>query len=211
MARKNRIWFPGAKFHITSRGVRKKALFHDQKDYEYYLRLLAETMLRYPFTLHSYCLMTNHIHLQLETISTPPGNIMRHLHSKYAKYFNNRNDFIGHVFEKRYDAEWIDNPGYEIDVSKYIHLNPLKAQMVDQLEDYPWSSYRAYVLEEENPLLTKKQILSYFSQPQHSQYREFLYSDQPQLHIDENGKFVKNNIKPVISSEKDAMFKIMLK
>lgn len=174
MARKRRAWFPGAKYHITSRGIRKSPLFYDDTDRLHYLNLMAETQIRYPHILHTYCLMTNHIHLQLETIDIPPGKIMHHLHNKYAKYFNKRYDYIGHVFEGRYEAKWIDSAAYELDLSKYIHLNPLEAKMVDQLEDYPWSSCRAYILNEKNSLVTTKQILSYFPTPQSSEYKKFL-------------------------------------
>ncbi|MDV2687007.1 transposase, partial [Alkalihalophilus lindianensis] len=92
--------------------------------------LLAETMNSYPFRLHAFCLMTNHTHLQIETMETPLSTIMKYLNMKYAKYVNKKYDFSGHVFEKRYGAELLDFPEYEIDVSKYIHLNPVAAGMV---------------------------------------------------------------------------------
>ncbi|WP_254119772.1 transposase [Bacillus sp. FJAT-29790] len=192
MARKRRDWFPGAKYHITSRGIRRTALFHDDADRLHYLGLLGETKSRHPFILHTYCLMTNHIHLQLETITTPTGIIMKHLHNKYAKYFNKRNEYQGHVFENRYGAEWIDSAVYELDVSKYIHLNPLKANIVRKLEDYPWSSYRSYVLNEENPLVTTKHILSYFPDPQPKSYDIYLTSGFCDPEIGEDGKINKN-------------------
>jgi putative transposase len=175
------VWVPGTKYHITSRGVRKMALFHDDKDYYQYLSFLQETKQKYPFILHTYCLMTNHIHLQLETIDNPPGIIMKHLHTKYAKYFNRRHDFKGHLFESRYGRQVINRPDYELDVSKYIHVNPLKANMVQNLDDYHWSSYRSYILNERNPLITTKQVLSYFNEPKSLNYERFLkatYLDQ---------------------------------
>ena len=118
--------------------------------------------------------MTNHIHLQLETTNTSPSIIMSNLNTKYAKYFNKKYDYSGHVFDKRYNAGLIDSAPYELDVSKYIHLNPLKAGLVDKLEDYPWSSYRAYVYGEENPLIDRTQIFSYFSEPQAKKYDQFV-------------------------------------
>lgn len=191
LARKRRDWFPGAKFHITSRGIRKSPLFYDDVDREYYLDLLAETKQRHPFKLHTYCLMTNHIHLQLETIDTPTGIIMHYLHNKYAKYFNKRNDYTGHVFENRYGSEWIDSAAYELDVSKYIHLNPLKANIVAKLEDYPWSSYRAYFLREKNPLVTTEQVLSYFPNSTPYEYDQYIHAGFCDPEFDEKGKFVR--------------------
>lgn len=174
MTRKSRNWFPGAKFHITSRGIRKSALFYEEEDYQKYLSLLEETRSLNPFTLYTYCLMTNHTHLQVETLETPPSIIMKNLNTKYAKYFNKKYEFSGHVFEKRYGAELIDTLDYELDVSKYIHLNPLKAGIVKVPEDYPWSSYRSYVHNEQTSLIDTAQILSYFPSPQSQHYEHFL-------------------------------------
>lgn len=196
MVRKRRIWFPGAKFHITSRGVRKKDLFHDAEDRQFYLELLAETKQRFPFELHTYCLMSNHIHLQLETINTPTGSIMQYLHSKYAKFFNKKYEYVGHVFETRYDARWINSAAYELEASKYIHLNPLEAHMVKRLEDYPWSSYRAYIQNEKNPLITKKQIYSYFSDPPHKEYERYVKSGFCEPVFDQHGKFIQVHPQP---------------
>ena len=150
------------------------SLFYVDDDYLEYLNLLKETQVAYPFKLHTYCLMTNHTHLQLETLETPPALIMKNLNTKYAKYFNKKYEYTGHVFEKRYGAELIDSPDYELDVSKYIHLNPYKAGLVKTPEDYPWSSYRTYLHGEESPLIDAKQVLSYFPDPKAELYEKFV-------------------------------------
>jgi putative transposase len=174
LARKLRGWFPGAKFHITCRGIRKSSLFYDADDFLEYLCLLKETQCTYPFKLYTYCLMSNHTHLQLETLETPTGPIMKNLNTKYAKYFNKKYEYSGHVFEKRYGAELIDSPDYELDVSKYIHLNPFKAGIVEAPEDYPWSSYRAYLHGQESPFIDTTQVLSYFPRPLFKHYQDFV-------------------------------------
>lgn len=174
MARKLRNWPPGIKLHITSRGIRQQSLFYEEEDYLKYLSFLKETHKKYPFFLHNYCLMTNHTHLQLETIEAHPGRIMMNLNTNYAKYFNKKYDFKGHVFEKRYWAEMIDSPSYELDVSRYIHLNPVKAGICTAPEDYRWSSCRAYTAGEEFPLLYTKQIQSYFPNPFFPTYEAYL-------------------------------------
>ena len=176
MVRKPRIWFPGAKYHITSRGNRKESIFYDNEDRLKYTELLAETQKRFPFYIYTYCLMTNHIHLQIETIDHTPSQIMKYLHTKYAKYFNKRHELIGHVFQERYGSVLIDNLDYELDVSKYIHLNPLKANLVEKLEDYAWSSYRAYVFQEERPIVQTDKILSYFPDPKRYFYENYVKS-----------------------------------
>ena len=192
LVRRLRRWFPGAKFHITSRGIRKSSLFYDDDDYLKYLSLLKKTQRAYPFNLHSYCLMTNHTHLQLETVETPPSIIMKNLNTNYAKYFNKKYEYTGHVFEKRYGAELIDSPDYELDVSKYIHLNPTKAGMVEAPEDYPWSSYRAYIFGEESSLIDTKQVLSYYPDPKANHYEAFVKAPilTPAFPIEEGDLYV---------------------
>ncbi|WP_141604343.1 transposase [Terrilactibacillus laevilacticus] len=175
MARKNRVWFPGAKYHITSRGIRKMPLFYDDEDRKEYLRLLEETKCRTPFYLHAYCLMTNHIHLQIETLNHPTSIIFRYLNVKYAKYFNKKYDFTGHAFDKRYGAELIDSLDYELEVNRYIHLNPLRAKMVSDLADYPWSSYGIYISSESESIVTTDRILTFFPEPKIENYVKFLF------------------------------------
>lgn len=190
MGRKRRAWFHGAKYHITSRGNRKSSLFYDEDDRIKYLSFLNETMIRFPFTLHSFCLMTNHIHLQLQTSDTSPTLIMSHLNTKYAKYFNKKYHYSGHVFEKRYGAELLDSLDYEFDVSKYIHLNPLKGGLVGALEDYPWSSYHAYVNGEATQLVDTKHLLSYFPAPASKHYEDYIKTPQVDLFLLDNSKVI---------------------
>lgn len=181
MARKERLWFEGAKYHVTSRGIRRGALFYEDQDYEKYLSIVEETMSRHPFILQTYCLMTNHTHLQLQTLETPLSIIMKQLNTKYAKYFNRKYDYSGHVFEKRYGAELLNSPEYEIDVSKYIHLNPLEARMVSAPEDYRWSSCGAYVYGKNLPLIDSRLLLDYFPKPPLRHYQQYLktrYTDK---------------------------------
>jgi putative transposase len=144
LSRDHRIWFPGAKYHITNRGNRRAAIFYDDFDHEEYLELLEKSRKHFPFHLHAYCLMTNHIHLLIETIHHHPKDSMKMLNSRYAMYFNKRHHLVGHVFEGRYGAELIDSAEYVLGVSRYIHLNPFEANMVKKPEDYLWSSYNAY-------------------------------------------------------------------
>jgi putative transposase len=106
--------------------------------------------------------MTNHIHLQIQSHETSISKIMNFINTKYAKYFNKKYHHSGHVFEKRFGSELIDTSEYELELSKYIHLNPLKANMVNKLEDYPWSSYHVYAQLVNSSLVETKQILSHF-------------------------------------------------
>ena len=193
MARRVRLWFEGAKYHVTSRGIRREALFFEDEDYKKYLAYIDETRDRYPFNLYSYCMMSNHTHLQLETLEIPLSIIMKNLNTKYAKYINQKYDFSGHVFDKRYGAELLNSREYEIDVSKYIHLNPVEAGMVIAPEEYPWSSYRAYLYGEgeANHHIDPKPILSFFPEPQPHYYQQYMKSLVTDKFFWEDGKITK--------------------
>ncbi|WP_068675247.1 transposase [Oceanobacillus sp. Castelsardo] len=177
MARKLRVWYPGAMYHITSRGNRRAALFYDESDKQSYLKILEEARFYYPFHLHAYCLMTNHIHLQLETVDHHPQHIMKMLNSRYALYFNKRHRLVGHVFQGRYGAELFETVDYQLEVSRYIHLNPIEAEMVTKPKDYVWSSYGAYISDLKNQHVTTEKILGHFKVPRKEKYRKFVEGD----------------------------------
>ena len=146
MARKKRYWCPGAIYHVMSRGNRKTGLFQEEADYFAFVRNVAEVKKKYPFRLHAICLMTNHFHMEIETEDDEIWKIMHRLLMSYAFDFNKKYNLSGHLFENRYRAHLIDNERYFLEVSRYIHLNPVKAKMVQNPLDYKFSSYANYVL-----------------------------------------------------------------
>jgi REP element-mobilizing transposase RayT len=145
MPRKVRIEFPGAKYHVMSRGDRREDIFQDDVDRQDFIRTLAEACQKTDWQVHAYCLMPNHFHLVVET---PNGNLvagMRWLLSAYTIRLNQRHKLAGHVFSGRYKAQIIDgqSPGYLRVACDYVHLNPVRARMLDKQErlaSYPWSS-----------------------------------------------------------------------
>lgn len=144
MVRKNRVWLPNHFYHIVSRGNRKDVLFKDEKDYRVFMYILQEVYETHPFEIASYCLMNNHYHLQLRSKEHPISKIMALINKRYATYFNARYDLTGHVFEKRYFGEALNTSGNMLEVSRYIHLNSVKAGLTNKPESYKWSSYRYY-------------------------------------------------------------------
>ncbi|WP_462410861.1 transposase [Neobacillus sp. Marseille-QA0830] len=167
-------------YHITCRGNRKFDLFLDEQDFRTYLNLLEETRSFYPFHLHSYCLMTNHVHLLLETVDYPPTDIMKMINFLYAIYFNKRHELVGHVFEGRYKAKLIEDLHHFIVTSRYIHLNPVEANMVDSPELYPWSSYHAFNSDPDpDPHVNTTKLLSNFPEPQKENYQKFVLGLPP--------------------------------
>ena len=144
MARPLRIKYPGAFYHVTSRGNERKDVFKSRRDREKFLDYLASATDRYGAAVHAYCLMSNHYHLLLET---PEGNlseIMRHINGAYTTYFNIKRKRSGHLFQGRYKAILIEADEYLAELSRYIHMNPVKAGMVEKPEQHQWSSYRSF-------------------------------------------------------------------
>lgn len=201
MARKHRPCIPDAMYHVTSRGNRKETLFYDSHDFFKYLSLLKETKESYPFKILSYCLMTNHVHLQIQTQEHQISQIIRVLHSRYARSFNNKYNLVGHVFQGRFHSELISLPDYELEVNRYIHLNPLRANIVKNLDDYPWSSHHAYTKNKPDPLIDDTSyFLSLFPHPQQENYKKFLLSESKPHEIILNN-FRNNSVKQSLDSE----------
>lgn len=176
MARKKRIWYPGAVYHITNRGNRRSDIFRDEEDYEAYLQNLVEVGKRHPFEIYSYCLMTNHVHLQLETKDVEIWHIMKDINQYYTKYFNDKYNLVGHLFEGRYKSELIESDKYNLETSRYIHLNPFKADMVKTPIEYKWSSYRNYMGSEDKKIINEDKILTYFKNKSRILYKNYVES-----------------------------------
>lgn len=145
MARPLRIEFPGALYHLCSRGNARQAIYLDEDDRQKWLLLLGEVCRRFNWVCYSYCQMTNHYHLMMET---PDGNLsigMRHLNGVYTQYFNKRHRRVGHLFQGRYASPLVQKETYLLELCRYIVLNPVRARMVNVAQDWPWSSYRQTV------------------------------------------------------------------
>ena len=172
--RDKRIWYPGATYHVMSRGIRRLTICKDEIDYEIFCMVLKRTKEKIPFKLHSFCMMTNHLHMQITTVNTEIWKIMNYLLCNYARNFNQRHGYCGHLFESRYTSKLIEDQKYFLEVSRYIHLNPVRACMVRNPLDYKYSSYENFFSEEESGLLYRKEILDYFRGNQKEQYRMFV-------------------------------------
>lgn len=144
MNERNRYWFPGALYHVTDRGNHKQDIFLDDDDRLTFFDMLRYTIRKYPFSIHSFTLMTNHYHMMIQTQNVPIGQIMGYVNSWYAKNFNEKYHQTGHLFQGRFKSRLITSDVYCLNVFRYIHRNPLKAGIVSSLEDYKWSSYRTY-------------------------------------------------------------------
>jgi putative transposase len=163
VSRPLRIEYPGAFYHVTSRGNERRTVFQSNRDREKYLSYLESAHERYGAVIHVYCLMGNHYHLLLET---PRGNLSKILHyikGAYTTYFNIKRSRYGHLFQGRFKGILVDKDEYCKELSRYIHLNPVRAGMVKAPLEYPWSSYRYFVGRDKKPKwLTTELVLGDF-------------------------------------------------
>nr|WP_306671054.1 transposase [Endozoicomonas sp. SESOKO1] len=150
-------------YHVTSRGNERKPIYREEVDFNLFLDTLAEVCDRFNWVIHSWCLMTNHYHLVVET---PDGNLsagMRQLNGVYTTRFNRRHGRVGHLFQGRYKAILVDKSSYLLELSRYVVLNPVRARMVDHPGDWLWSSYRYTLGEFDSPdwLATDAMLLQF--------------------------------------------------
>jgi len=145
MARPLRLEFPGALYHVTSRGDRREAIYEDDDDRLQWLDVLSKVCDRYNWRVHAYCLMDNHYHVLLETGDGNLSKGMRHLNGVYTQYFNRRHNRVGHVYQGRFKAVLVEKEAYLLELSRYVVLNPIRARMINNMDQWQWSSYRSTI------------------------------------------------------------------
>ncbi|MEQ1763222.1 MAG: transposase [Pyrinomonadaceae bacterium] len=145
MARKLRVEVEGGLYHVIARGNDRQDIFHSHEDRLKFLSLLAKQKARSPFFVYAFCLMTNHIHLLLERQIDTVGNLMQRVLGGYSRYYNRKYKHVGHVFQARHKSILCQRDRYLAELVRYIHLNPVRAGMVKQPEDHPYSSHREYL------------------------------------------------------------------
>lgn len=147
MTRPLRLEYAGALYHVTARGDRLEDIFFEDEDRRDYLTVLGEVCERFNWVVHAYCEMTNHYHLLVETVDGNLWRGMRQLNGVYTQRFNRRHGLVGHLFQGRYKAILVQKETYLLELSRYVVLNPVRARMVADPADWPWSSYQAAVAE----------------------------------------------------------------
>jgi putative transposase len=154
MVRPLRIEYAGAWYHVTCRGNEKKNIFRDPLDKAKFIEILSSSLKLYGLKLHSFVMMDNHFHLLLQTPEGNLGNFMQRFNTTYTVYFNRRHRRSGHLFQGRYKAILIEKNEYLLELSRYIHMNPVRIREQSQLgvekkrmilNEYPWSSYSGYI------------------------------------------------------------------
>ena len=180
MARSLRVEYPGAVYHITSRGNGRREIYREDKDRELFLEILFQVVSRFGWLCHAYCLMDNHYHLLIET---PKSNLslgMRQLNGVYTQKFNYQNRSVGHIFQGRFKAIVVEKEEYLLELCRYVVLNPVRARACLDPGEWKWSSYRATVGRERVPgWLTVDWVLGRFGSVREQaweRYREFVFA-----------------------------------
>lgn len=184
MARPLRIEFAGAVYHLTTRGNARANIFCDDNDRQQFLALLHNTIKRYDWHCHAYCLMDNHYHLLVETNVPTLSKGMKFLNGTYTQYFNRQHHRVGHVFQGRFKGILVQKDSYLLELARYIVLNPVRAGMVRNASEWPWSSYRATAgYDKSDVYLTIEWILAGFSTARpvaQQRYRDFVTEGEGQ-------------------------------
>lgn len=140
MGRNRRVEFAGAVFHITARRVDRRPLFVDAEDYRQYVALLEFVIADFGWNVIAFCLMPNHVHLLVQIPEPNLGKGMQKLHSRYVRWFNDRHDRKGRLFEHRYHPKLVADELYLATAAQYIDQNPVTAKLCDTADEWPWSS-----------------------------------------------------------------------
>lgn len=201
MPRRRREKCENSIYHIIVRGNNKQDIFLDEKDKIEYLERLKRYQEKYKINVYAYCLMTNHVHLLIYDNGQDISKVMQGLNLSYVIYFNKRHNHCGHLFQDRFKSIMVKRDSYFIEVSKYIHLNPVKANMTQSSEEYKWSSRRIYLGDKDAwRIVDNNRILAYFSndyQESVKLYSEYINSEEAVEEeiastIEQGGETVKN-------------------
>jgi putative transposase len=178
MARPLRLEFPGAVYHLTSRGNARQRIFFSDRDRAIFLDTLSQVIFRYSWSCHAYCLMANHYHLLIETRKPNLSLGMRQLNGVYTQSFNRRHKRVGHLFQGRFKAILVQRESYLLELCRYIVLNPVRIKGDVRMDAWKWSSYRATAGVVPVPeFLSTDWVLGQFGKNRptaHKRYREFV-------------------------------------
>lgn len=193
MARPLRIEYEHALYHVMSRGHRKENIFFTDRDREVFIKKLHESLTKYSAILYCFCLMDNHYHLLIETPYPNLSAFMHYLNASYSNYINAKYKLTGSLFQGRYKSILVEDDSYLLTLSTYIHLNPLRAKLVDDLTLYPWSSYHDYINKEKiHPFVDNSHILKQINPQPYSSFTHDFYHTN--THIDRSLIYGENNV-----------------
>ena len=207
MPRPLRIEYPNAWYHVMNRGAGHRDIYTNKKHRQIFLEVVKETIDQFEIEVHAYCLMNNHYHLLIKTPQGNLGRAMRHINGVYTQRFNRDQKTDGPLFRGRYKALIVEKEAYLLQVSRYIHLNPIAAKITKSLDAYPWSSYLDYINKgQKNPWLTVTEVRAMLNgSKQRLAYMKFVAAGIDQ----ETQAFYEKKNMPVILGSKEFKEKIL--
>jgi REP element-mobilizing transposase RayT len=205
MARKLRVEFPGAIYHVMARGNERKDIFKDNRDKEFFISLFPRAFRKHGLLIHAFVLMDNHYHLLIETPGGNLSTIMKWLNVTYTSYFNWRHKSSGHLFQGRFKDRLVEKDNHMVQCSLYIHLNPFRAGMEERLGNYSFSSIKDYTRFHNNKDLSISTILGILSENTEDSIRQY----KKLLQTEKNKKDPIIDFEEIISGSKDFIRKIM--
>lgn len=209
MPRPNRIHSYTNVYHIIMRGNNKQNIFMENKDFQRFLLILKKYKIKYEYDLYCYILMTNHIHMIINSNKTDISRIMHSIAQEYSIYFNNKYDRCGHVFQDRFKSKCVESKQYLLNLQRYIHLNCVKAG-IGKIDSYKWSSYNEFVKREK--LCKTNLILKLFGNDRKSSIKNFIIFNQKTELSPEEQNISEFEIKKLLSDEEaKEMIQIVIK
>ena len=175
MTRPLRIQYPNAWYHVMNRGRSRAKILHSPEDHLAFIELLREASLQWKVRVAAYCLMLNHYHLLVQTPQANLSRFMRHINGLYTQYYNRTYRSDGPLFRGRYKSIVVEQDRYLLELVRYIHRNPIQAGLVKRLEDYRWTSHKAYISEGNQwNWLHREFVLSMLEENTHKQRQAYL-------------------------------------
>lgn len=169
----NKTHFPGAMYHVMLRGNNKQNIFFQAQDFDFFLERLRVRIEKYGVKVHLFCLMTNHVHLVIEVDKVPLTKVMQSLQTSFTLTINKRHNRCGHLSQGRFIEKLIQNEKYLLELCYYIHNNPVKAKLVQNIDEYYWSSHQAYI-EEQFGWVTTNRVNALINKHAISYYKTYL-------------------------------------
>ncbi len=193
MARRNRVSFAGAYYHIISRGNNLEAIFKDRADRLKFLEILSKYRDKFNLTIFSYCLMTNHIHLFIRTNEANISQAMKMINWSYAVYFNRKYSRAGHLFQSRFISKNVAKNNYFLSLIRYIHNNCVKAKITSKPEFYEWCSHKDYIFSDRSVINGMDEVLSFFGNDIR-EFTSFIKTEIPQKEYTILNRFINENL-----------------
>ena len=203
MSRPLRIEYENAWYHVMNRGRRRETVFSEEADYLDFIELLKESTTMWGVKIAAYCLIPNHYHLLIQTPNANLSRCMRHVNGVYTQQYNRRHNTDGPLFRGRYKAILIDADTYLLELVRYIHKNPIRASLVNELSQYPWSSHRGLISDSREWMwLDKDSVLTMFSDDKDRNRKEYVKFVSMDDSEEINRLFARTNLPAVLGSNR---------